>query len=200
MKLELEGRKAGRQSKIEKLPKALQDEINKLLQDGAWTYQRIIEALEGQLPEGVSLTQQNLSDHWKKRLRPLLENEQAMREALQLQSTMSKDTQIDLAAAVNNKLMTMCMQIATRMDEHITQAMLDDDLYVDKDLLEQFGSLVLSLKGLEQAGRVNQQREEALRKAEREKAVAVVQKVAKQSKGLSKETVAEIRRGILGIA
>lgn len=191
------GRRAGKQSKIEKLPKGLQEEINKLLRSGEWTYQRIIEAIREDLPCGVELTTQNLSTHWQKRVRPLLENEQAMREALKIQEEMDKNEQVDLSRFLNARLLQISTQLTLKMQEKISLADIDGVLEIDKELLHNVEILTNTLKSLEQSARVNQQREAALQQKERERAVKVVSEVLKTSKGFSREMMETLKRELL---
>ena len=197
-------RRAGRQSKIEQLPEDLKERINELLADGSWTYQGIIDALKDQLPRDVHLTRQNLSGYWRKRVRPMLENRAAMREAFALEEELDKEGQVDMARLLNNKLMLVAAQIAQKLEEQVTQANIDGDLVIDEELTECVEGLVRTLKGLEQAGRVNQQREQyiatqAAEKAKKQAAKVIDQAVKSDIKGLSKEAANAIKRGILGI-
>lgn len=197
-------RRTGRQSKIERLPEDLQQRINALLADGSWTYQRIIEVLQGQMPDGVYLTRSNLSAHWKKRVEPMLENRRAMREAFLLEEEVDKEGQVDMARVLNFKLMSIATQIAHKIEEMVVKATLDDELFIDEELMNSLVGLTKTLKGLEQAGRVNQQREqhiaqEAAQNA-RQQAAQIIDKAAKDTpKGISREAAAAIKQSILGV-
>ena len=185
----------GQPSTIEQLPKDILDRLHELLRDPRVTQldatRRINEVLasEGH-PERVSKSAVNRYDIEMRKVGEKLRHGREIAEMWI--GKLGAAPQGQVGHLVNEMLRSLAFDLSLKLqDADITEESLPG-------VIDQVKALALAVQRLEASSTLNVKREGEIRELAKKEAAEVAEKVAKQG-GLSKESVQELRRAILGV-
>lgn len=176
-----------RRSSIKQLPSEVRAKIDGLLRDGRFTLDQIMEKLD---ELEVDISRSALGRYRKS----FEEQAREMREARQMADVwvdkLGKQPEGKMGRLVIELLRTLAFKVTMSAGEvgaHGVKAKAGDVFFLSK-----------AIKELESAAKISADREMKIREAERAEAVKTVEREGKKA-GLTDETIASIKQGILGV-
>jgi len=184
------------QSSIDRLPQQARDQLNELLRDPAVTQLAAVERINQildqlQHPEKLSKSAVN---RYSLRMEKIGKRMRDSREMADIWiSKFGAQPQGQVGNLINEMLRTLSFDISLILQE----GQLDEE--TAPGVVDMLKDLALTTMRLEKAANLNVEREKEIRQQAKQEAAESVEKIAKKG-GLSKATVQEIRREILGIS
>lgn len=197
----------GRQSSIDRLPPKIREALNEWLRDPQITQAQAVERtadlvaeLNDGLPEDqrIEAPSKSAVNRYAVRMEQVGEKLRQSREIADMWiARIGAQPQGQLGNLVNEMLRTLAFDLALKLQEgELTAGTMPG-------VIDQLKELSLSVTRLEKASSENVKREAEIRRQEREKAAEeAAERASSTAKryGLGEQTVAEIRREILGVA
>lgn len=187
------------QSSIDRLPEAARDQLNQLLRDPAITQKEAVKQINQilaglQHPERLSKSAVNRYDM---KMREVGDKLKQSRDIAKMWiDKFGAAPQGQVGNLVNEILRTLSFDLTLKASD------MDLDAEEGKNMPAVVGmlkDLALTTMRLEKAANLNVEREKEIRQQAKQEAAESVEKIAKKG-GLSKTTVQEIRKEILGIS
>ncbi|MEG3640455.1 phage protein Gp27 family protein [Magnetococcus sp. PR-3] len=194
-------------SKVERLPQALRDRINQMIQEGGHTTQEILDYL-GRMPESAQAdlpSPSGMARYRQSAERALARMQRVSHAANEIMKKAAKDPKGDTAALVNSSVQNLLLMQANSLGDFVDQQVEkaeDGKVAHNPDVTKEALQLAKASKDVASsqkltADRVLKIEQAAEERAKREAAEAVED--AAVAEGLSTQTVDAIKRKILGM-
>ncbi len=183
----------GRKSNIDKLPDELREKLRELLNNSSVTQAEIVEVINEKAGEPV-LSTSSVNRYALRMQKQIEKTKQAREVAEAYMNKMGGNTRNQLGKVVNEQIRLMSFELMTDIEELKENGETDPGLVIDLIYKVSRG-----LKELEQAEKLNAERESDIRKEALNEAAATAEKQLKKE-GLSNDSIIRIKKEILGIS
>ena len=174
----------GRQSSINKLEPRIREAVDRLVRDGRATIDEIVDAIDAL---GGEASRSSVGRYVKNAREQMQRYREAQEVAKVWVGKLEEDPKGDVGRLLSEMLRTVAFQVIGELGD-------EDDIGAGDIML-----LARAIKDLASADKTNLDRELRVRQEVAKQAAEKAAKIAKKG-GMSAETVAEIRREILGVA
>ena len=182
----------GRKSSVDRLPKKLRAMLAEMLADPACTQAQIVAAVNAQAGEKV-LSSSGVNRYAQRMKRFTEKNRQAREVAEAYLEHCGADSRNKMGKVINEQIRLAAYDLMLEIDEIKEKP--ETDATALTDILLKVSK---SLREIEQAEKLNAERTAGIRKDALTEAAQVVEATAR-SDGLSAETVAKLKKQILGL-
>jgi Protein of unknown function (DUF3486). len=182
----------GQKSSIDRLPDDLRKKLIELLNDPAVTQAEIVDLINTEAGEDL-LSKSSLNRYAQKMKRFSEKNRQAKEVADAYLDKFGAEGRNKLGKVVNEQIRLIAFDLVTDLDDLKESGKSDPQLITDVIFKVSRG-----LKDLEQAEKLNADREQEIRTRVLAEAVEKVDSIGRRD-GISTETMAEIRKELLGL-
>ncbi len=182
----------GQKSSIDRLPDELRKKLIELLNDPAITQMEIVDAINAEAGEDL-VSKSSLNRYAQKMKRFSDKNRQAKEVADAYIEKYGAEGRNKLGKIVNEQIRLAAFDLITDLDDLKSSGDGDPQLITDVIFKVSRG-----LKDLEQAEKLNADREQEIRQRVLSEAVEKVDSIAKRD-GISAETMADIRKELFGL-
>ena len=187
----------GQKSSIDKLPKDLRAKLLEMLADPACTQAEIVEAINAEAGEDV--VSRSGVNRYALRMKKFAEKTRQAREVADWYIEKNgADTNNVMGRVVQEQIRTAVFDLMQDFEELKEKGTDGEDTKSAKDAAELLYKLSRGLRELEQAEKINAEREETIRKSAIAEAAEVATTEAKNA-GLDESALELIKRKILGI-
>lgn len=182
----------GRISTIDQLPDSLRKKLIELLQKPSVTQKEITEIINDQAGETV-VTKSSVNRYAQRMAKQIERTRQAREVAESYIRELGDPSKNNMGAMLNEQLRFMVYDLISEVQEMKESDEVDTGLVTNLVL-----KLTRGLRSLEEADKLNADRELKIKKAALEEAAEQTEKILSKS-GISKEKTLEIKKGILGV-